>query len=33
MSSKTKEIKWFGMKLGPAQKTKIKRLAERPGVP
>ncbi len=32
MSSKAKEIKWFGMKLTPAQKAKIKRLAERRGV-
>ena len=32
MDTPTKEIKWFGMKLTPAQKNKIQRLADRRGV-
>lgn len=32
MSTKTKEIKWFGMKLTPKQKEKIKKLAKQRGV-
>jgi|AntRauTorcE11897_2_1112592.scaffolds.fasta_scaffold10019_2 hypothetical protein len=31
-TTKKKEIKWFGMKLTPAQKAKIKQLAARRGV-
>lgn len=32
MSTKTKNIKWFGMKLTPQQKKKIQQLADRRGV-
>lgn len=32
MSTTKKEIKWFGMKLTPEQKDKIRRLADRRGV-
>ena len=31
-TTKKKEIKWFGMKLTPAEKKKIERLAKRRGV-
>jgi hypothetical protein len=32
MSAQTEQIEWFGMKLTPAQKDKIRRLAKRQGV-
>jgi hypothetical protein len=32
MSTQAKGIEWFGMKLTPAQKDKIRRLAARRGV-